>query len=172
MVDYELTDGEIEIYRGKQWIVTNYGMRAVVRRPGLPASAWIYRLERRMVGGHCLNRINPDFEYSSVSHIEKKQWADLEDFIIAFRVACSYYEIDTAGWLNREIEHAREKRRYSDAAKAMRAELFPNRDNPFRTIEKLFKEEDMVAAELAKRGIVDPDVRSAHRDGSIKPEKG
>jgi hypothetical protein len=159
MINFELSENEVEIYRGRQWIVTNYGMYALGRN---------YILDRATVGGHCPNYHNPEFEYSCVSHVGKKVWADLEDFIIAFRVACSCYEVDTAGWLNREIEHARETRRYSAAADAVRKELFPKEEDWFCSIEELIEEEDAVEAELAKRGIIDPDAR---RDEPAKQEE-
>jgi hypothetical protein len=169
LIDYESSEGEVEIYCGKQWIVSNYGMRAVIHQSGRHAPPYIYYLSRETVGEHCPNVHNPKFRYSCISHVANKTWPDLEDFIIAFRIACSCYEVDTAGWLNCEIEHTREKRRYYDAASALRAELFPNKG--FRSLQKFFEEEETVAAELAKRGIIDPDAGCAQWDEPAKREE-
>jgi hypothetical protein len=125
MIDYDLSEGEIEIYRGKQWVVTNYGMCGFLALSGV--SRRFYWLDREQVSEHVPNAHKPSVEYGTVTHLAGKAWVDLEDVIIAVRVACSHYEVDTAGWLNPEIEHARAVRNYKKAAAAVRAELHPDR---------------------------------------------
>jgi hypothetical protein len=162
MIDYDLSEGEIAIYHGKQWVVTNFGMCGFLTYAGVPRR--FYWLDREQVGEHCPNAHKPSVEYGTVTHLAGKAWVDLEEVIIAVRVACSHYEIDTAGWLNPEIEHARAVRNYSKARAAVRRELHPERIGPLgytlSTNELIMGEPD-VEAELAKRGIVDPDTGTA-----------
>jgi hypothetical protein len=40
---------------------------------------------------------------------------DLDDWEAVYRFSCSYFKINTQGWLDKEIEHTRAVRKYRDA---------------------------------------------------------
>jgi hypothetical protein len=101
-----------------------------------------------------------DVEYSTFSHYAAKGF-DLDDWEEVYRFACSYFKIDIANWLDKEISRARAVQRYRDAFKAVETEMFPKPPDSWGGYcpgdRSHIHKQDAVAAELARRGILDPD---------------
>jgi len=155
---YKLQPDDMVAYRGKQWIVV-----ANPREGGggfllHHIQCWFNADE---LGDHRPNWNNPEVEYSSFSHYAHKSWCDLEDWESVYRFACWYFRIDTQGWLDKEVEHARAARKFRDASRALEKEIFPSSPDDFRgrifTPGQMQYRGTIIAGELARRGILDPD---------------
>jgi hypothetical protein len=152
---YEPQSGDSVVYRGKQWIVV-----ANAKDPGggfllHSNNRWFYANE---IGHHKPNYRNPKFEYSMFSHIADKGF-DLDDWEAVYRFACSYFNVDTAGWLDNEVGHARAVEKYRTAYGALEQEIFPRPPDSFPIVYAAHAsyKMDAIVAELARRGIFDPD---------------
>jgi len=118
--DYQPQPGDKVLYRSKQWIIV------ANRQAG---GGFVLHNDQRWYAAdqlveHHPNWHNKKVEYSVFSHTAGKGF-DFDEWEIVYRLACSYFEIDTKGWLNKEIDFAREKRKYSDAHHALMQEMFP-----------------------------------------------
>jgi hypothetical protein len=152
--DYEPLDGDTVVYRGKQWVV--------IANETAPGGGELYHHDRCWFTADRLGERQPNWEaphvqYSLFSHYARKGF-DFEDLATAYRVACSYFEVDTRGWLNREIEYARAVCRWQDAFRAVDRELFPppGAYAPLRAIAAYCQRIPAIRAELARRGYVRP----------------
>jgi hypothetical protein len=153
--DYEPQPGDTVVYRGKQWIV--------VSNPNDPGGGFLLHNDQRWfyaneLDRHKPNYRNPKFEYSMLSHMANKGF-DLDDWEAVYRFACSYFNVDTTGWLDNEVEHARAVRKYKNASRSLKKEIFPHPPDSFviESPRQMFYKSDAIAAELARRGIFDPD---------------
>jgi hypothetical protein len=124
--EYELLPGDTAVYRGRQWIVvanntTDTGARehggGFILHNNFD---WFYADQ---LGRGPNNWDGSGVSYSMFSHLAHKG-GDLDDLEAVYRIACSYFDVDTRGWLNAEIAHTREAVRIRAEKKAIRAELF------------------------------------------------
>jgi hypothetical protein len=147
------------VYRGKQWIV--------IANPQSPGGGFVLHGNHTWfnvddLGDHCPNSRKTSVEYSMYSHLAEKGF-DLDELEAVYRSACIYFKVDTDGWLDHEIEHARAMRHYHDISSKVQEELFPTDPNadPFGdnifSIEARHKQLEAVKAELTRRGIVNPE---------------
>jgi hypothetical protein len=85
MTTIELLPGEVEIWRGRQWVVTSLGLQPHENKQ---QGYWIEASR--------LNEMRPASDGGTRSdwllHLVEKDWADLEDFIAAFCVAIAVHK--------------------------------------------------------------------------------
>ena len=151
---YEPQPGDTVVYRGRQWVVV-----ANPKDPG--GGLIIHNDDTRWFSADRLTERQPNWrnanvEYSMFSHIAGKGF-DLDDWEAAFRAACAYFHVETSGWLDKEIAHARAVREYRDASNALSREMFPETTDVFISPSVMSRKHNAVTAELARRGIFDPD---------------
>lgn len=138
--DYDTIPGEKEIFRGKQWVLTSYGMTTL--RP----NSYYFEKDR--------------FAECWIPHLSGKNWIDLEDFITVYLVGFAVWpKLPRPKNLPAQIVHGRQAVAYHRLFAQVETELFPREPGTFRAfnVTELFDHVDTVEAEMAKR---EPTIRN------------
>jgi hypothetical protein len=105
----ETLPGEKVVHRGRQWIVSSYGLEA-------PEHG--YWIERERL------RDGLDSWGGWPMHMASKVWVDLDDFIQCFLRACVYHGVSSKN-MSQAIDRARSKRQQGEAFDAWLREHYP-----------------------------------------------
>lgn len=113
-----LLDGEVELYRNRQWVVTTEGIEPVEGR------YWISKAQLMDEADNVRDWNDPAVPYTFIQHMAKKGWVDIEALIEAYLVACVIFGVQIPG-IPRAIRWARRKVAHTQEYKAVEAELYP-----------------------------------------------